>query len=93
MQEKRPLPASLCLTTDQKVVCSNHAGCMCLIRKKLQCESLMDTGFSEEGILATSWPFSKIPLLAVRSNFTGLSFVPWLLGLCHAAHIEIEVCR
>jgi hypothetical protein len=25
---------------------------MCLIRKKLQCESLMDTGFSEEGILA-----------------------------------------
>jgi hypothetical protein len=40
------------LATDQKVVCSNHAGCKCLMRKKLQCENLMDTGFSEEGGLS-----------------------------------------
>jgi hypothetical protein len=63
------------------------------MRNNLQYGNLMDTGLSEEGILATSQPFSKIPLLAIRSTFAGLSFVPWLLGLCHAAHIEKVVCR
>jgi hypothetical protein len=59
------------LTADQKVVCSNHAGCICLGDRRLQYEILLKTGSYKGRILAHFLAIFGDPLLAITPPFAG----------------------